>query len=332
MIAQHLQGGVFPGTLHEVQDAHVVQHHEGQSQRDEEHQLENAGHRVQHGHGVQILLIRVFPVVQLVQRVDGIQPALRGLQQKKGRRRESALPAALPLAAAHEGHQADVDGRNGRDCGGNGLVVSGQPEADDVAHAGAQILGQLLAQHHAFLRQGRPGVVRSQQKQPLVVLKHGEGGGAALFAGADADGLVHDCLHPLCLHALFIALRRTDRTRQIHPGGVGQRALVVLAYGVGHAFLQAHGGDDQHGATQYAHQRGEGTSFVAHQVAGDHLGVEAHTTPQLRKAFQQQLPARLGGLGAQQLSGGFPAGLPVGAVADGHGQQHAQPRHQPFRP
>ena len=164
MIAQHFQGGVFPGTLHEVQDAHVVQHHEGQSQRDEEHQLENAGHRVQHGHGVQILLIRVFPVVQLVQRVDGIQPALRGLQQKKGRRRESALPAPLPLAAAHEGHQADVDGRNGRNLGNDGLIVSGQPETHGVAHSGVQILSQLLAQHHAGFRQGHPDIVRAEKQ------------------------------------------------------------------------------------------------------------------------------------------------------------------------
>ena len=245
--------------------------------------------------------------------------------KQQGGHGEVALAAGLPGVAAHVGPLADVRVGKGADGQVQGLRVAGEPYLHGVAQVHGHDLPQLPADDQPRLGHLQQGVALAQADGGLLLRQDGQQHGAALSLAAQGDALLHDAVHVLSLQAALIALQRAGLPGlEVHPHVVVHGAVVVFADKVGDGFLQAEGADDQRVAADQAHQAEEGAALVAHQVADDHLGVEGAALPDEGDALQQDPHAGLWGLGPEQVGGGFPGGLAVGAQADQHAQDHRQ--------
>ena len=329
MIAQNLERRVFACALDEIHQPHVVADDERQSQRDTGQHREDGRQRIEHTFHFIDLFGGVLNLIYLIHIGEQRQAVCRRILELKGGWDEIALAEGFPRRLVEIDALRNIVLDNLTDDEAERFIVAGQIQADGVADAQFERLGQLIGDGGGSGLNLHKGFVFAQMLHRLVVLKNGQADGARAGIGAEGDGFLHDALDVFGIQPAFIAFRRADRPLERGADIVIERSGVIVDAHGGYGVLQAERRDNQHRAAEQTDEGHERAQFVAHQVAHDHLGIEAEARPEERNALKEDALAFLRGLGAQERGGAFLRGLLIGVEQNAEAHHDAQSGHDP---
>ena len=329
MVAQHLERRVFACALDEVHQPHVVADDEGQRQRDAGQHREHGGERIEHLHHVVDQLGRIIQAVHLVHVLKLGEIGVARVFEHQAGGDEFALAQGFPRRAVEIDALRDVVVDDLADDDVKRVGVAGQIDPDNVADVQVQRLRQLVGNGRRAGLKPDEGLVLAEVDHRLVVFQHGHQLGPRARVGAQRDGFFHQTFGGLRVGAALVAFGLVGLACEVGDHVVIQRLGVILDAQRRDGILKPQRGNNQHRAAQQADEHHNGAQLVAHQVADDHLRVEAEPRPEPRDPLQQDALAALGRLGAQQRGRTFLRRALVGVQQDEHAHHDAQHRHPP---